>query len=138
PAVRASPPKREKPKPASAFRLKRLGRKGQQIRCNSEADGQSPDERERWRGPALPASGVAGPCALILVPTGGHESDVTRRRNQRFRNITAAAAAAGASALRQAAARGLRAIRVASRGGRGVSQRLHCRSRGAAYSACGD
>ena len=34
------------PKPASAFPPKG---KGQQIRCKSEADGQSPDGRERLR-----------------------------------------------------------------------------------------
>ena len=55
------------PKPASAFSYKE---KGQQIRCNSEADGHSPDERER-----SPAAAMARGClsfrALILVLTKG-------------------------------------------------------------------
>jgi len=43
-------------KPASAFGLDYgLGSKGQQIRCKSEADGDSPDERERkGKAPSLP------------------------------------------------------------------------------------
>ena len=54
------------------------GRKGQQIRCNSEADGHSPDERERFA--ALHANeirvGSDVPCALILVlKEESHESD---------------------------------------------------------------
>jgi hypothetical protein len=57
-------------KPASA-RLPN-GRRGQQIRCNSEADGHSPDGRERdVRGffDAIARWRATGSCALILVVT---------------------------------------------------------------------
>src|SRR3989475_12287168 len=57
-------------------RLPQPLRKGQQIRCDSEADGQSPDERERLRWLRALAWGCLVPCALILVlKEENHESD---------------------------------------------------------------
>ena len=66
---------RPRRKPASAFSLTE---KGQQIRCDSEADGQSPDERERFAAlHAIFRVGTAVPCALILVlKEESHESDL--------------------------------------------------------------
>src|SRR6266581_2122099 len=40
---------RERLLPSEILLWKSFGKKGQQIRCDSEADGQSPDERERSR-----------------------------------------------------------------------------------------
>src|SRR5260370_14627630 len=57
-------------------------RKGQQIRCNSEADGQSPDERERSRQPYSAPRLV--PYALILgLKEESHESDDARRSRRK-------------------------------------------------------
>jgi hypothetical protein len=79
--------------------------RGQQIRCNSEADGHSPDERERFQCQAvarrkdvvesisacrrvLPAIALSSyaevPHALILVMTNedNHESDVPPQTQQ--------------------------------------------------------
>ena len=59
---------------------KRPAKKGQQIRCDSEADGYSPDERERFAAAShLCAWADVVPYALILVlKEESHESDVAR------------------------------------------------------------
>ena len=65
---------RERLSPLEGFLL---GKKGQQIRCNSEADGYSPDERERLRRSRGFRVGTDIPCALILVlEEENHESDL--------------------------------------------------------------
>ena len=46
------------------------GGKGQQIRCNSEADGHSPDERERLRQPTRVSRGL---LSLSVCPDSGPE-----------------------------------------------------------------
>jgi hypothetical protein len=68
----------KQPKPASAFFPP--GKKGQQIRCDSEADGYSPDERERFAAARTFARAAdVVPYALILVlKEESHESDVAR------------------------------------------------------------
>src|SRR5216684_3089897 len=126
-------------------------RKGQQIRCDSEADGESPDERERSRQPHSARRVV--PCALILVlKEESHESDVARRspstrrsrsrcsgskRLSRSRNGRSSTGSS-APALCKAAAGRLRAVRLASRGGPGMPARLPRGDRGAPYCARAD
>jgi len=73
-AGRNSPPAVRAPqsKPASAFFPKEIlspGKKGQQIRCNSEADGQSPDERER----SLRLTQVSARRCCSVCPDSGPE-----------------------------------------------------------------
>jgi hypothetical protein len=63
PAVKAAMPS---PRAPSIFS------RGQQIRCNSGADGHSPDERERDQAP-LPARAAYCACACLFVASRNPE-----------------------------------------------------------------